>query len=106
MTNAKLRRYEISRFERATTRRYSVPGHAAVAPQHRSPQRFDTTSGAAHVLPSLHAACVPHMHAPATHASLAAQHAVPHIGPVVHVPDGSQLRPSRGTDASADIVVA
>jgi hypothetical protein len=45
------------------------------------------------------------MHVPETHDSFAAQHVVPHIGPVVHVPDGSQLRPSRGTDASADVAV-
>jgi hypothetical protein len=51
-------------------------------------------------LPLLHAACVPHTHVPETHASFAAQHAPPHIGPVVHEPDGSQLRPSRAIDAS------
>jgi hypothetical protein len=53
------------------------------------------------MLPPLQAACVPHMHVPETHASFAAQHAAPHIGPVAHVPDGSQLRPSRAIAASA-----
>ncbi len=54
----------------------------------------------AQMLPPLHAASVAHMHVPDTHASPAAQHVEPQVGPVVHVPDGMQLRPSRWTAAS------
>jgi hypothetical protein len=83
-----------------------MPGHAAFAPQQISPQRFDISNAAAHMLPSVQAASPAHMHAPSMHASPVPQHVVPHIGPVVHDPDGSQLNPSRGTDASIPLLVA
>jgi hypothetical protein len=65
-----------------------------------APQSSCLTTGAAHMLPPVHAGFGPHMHAPSTHDSPAAQHVLPHSGPVEHVADGAQLRPSMWTAAS------
>ena len=63
-----------------------------MTPQHNTPHALPPCApDAAQVSPETHAAPEPHMHVSFTHCSPAAQHAVPHSGPLVHVPDGPQV---------------
>jgi hypothetical protein len=59
------------------------------------PHRLVIATGDAHMFPFVQAGCMPHMHVPEMHASPAAQHVVPQLGPFAQPPEATQLSPSR-----------
>jgi hypothetical protein len=71
-----------------------------VAPQQMPPQPSIIATGETHMLPFVQAGCMPHMQVPEMHASPATQQVVPQVGPLAHVPDATQVSPSRCTEAS------